>query len=514
MVSVSATQPFVGRQIFDVITSGMYDNPLMIFREYIQNSVDSIDSAIESGKMSTDDSLISIQLNGRDRSIIIEDNGPGLESINAQNVLRNLGCSPKEGTKQRGFRGIGRLGGLAYCDELVFETRAMASKKVSVVSWDRLKFENLASQTDHFVSLADTIEKVSNANIRDAAPDEPASFFRVTLKNVQKFHSDVLMNVKSVYDYLAQVAPVEFDHERFNTSELLISKLNKIADYRCYNIYVNDRKVRRPYSDTFQITESNSDSITGIEFFDFIGMENNIIASGWYAKTSFKASLPSTINIRGIRIRQGNIEIGGEHFLDDKYTERRFGIWQIGEIHIVNNSIKPNARRDGFEQSVNFERFLEQASMLGRHLSSLCRKSSNDRIATIRVESTVQKLEQMFSNPLTYLDEKHYETALTQAQKSLAQIDKAANNGVSDQLKAQYLAMKKNIEKKALKPVYLEQIIDGRKLKKFDNKALLTHIAKIVVDSYSKSSSAEDMLQKIIDPFVKANSIENTASEK
>lgn len=39
MVSEIKKQPIIGRQLFDMTTSGMYDNPLMIFREYVQNSV-------------------------------------------------------------------------------------------------------------------------------------------------------------------------------------------------------------------------------------------------------------------------------------------------------------------------------------------------------------------------------------------------------------------------------------------------------------------------------------------
>src|ERR1043166_4604234 len=103
--------PVIGRQLFDVITSGMYDNPLMIFREYVQNSVDSIDIGIQCDFLTVDNAQIQINLYGFDRTITISDNGPGLPNDSAHTILRSLGCSPKEGTSQRGFRGIGRLGG-------------------------------------------------------------------------------------------------------------------------------------------------------------------------------------------------------------------------------------------------------------------------------------------------------------------------------------------------------------------------------------------------------------------
>jgi molecular chaperone HtpG len=147
VVSEIDHKPIIGRQIFDIVTSGMYDNPLMIYREYIQNSVDSIDLAIEKGLIVQESTRIFISLNGNDRSITIEDNGQGLSNDTAHSILTNIGCSPKEGTGQRGFRGIGRLGGLAYCDELVFETRSLNDELVSVIRWSRDEFDAITTDS-------------------------------------------------------------------------------------------------------------------------------------------------------------------------------------------------------------------------------------------------------------------------------------------------------------------------------------------------------------------------------
>jgi hypothetical protein len=40
----------IGKFILDSLTTGMYDNPLCIFREYIQNSADAIDKAARDEK--------------------------------------------------------------------------------------------------------------------------------------------------------------------------------------------------------------------------------------------------------------------------------------------------------------------------------------------------------------------------------------------------------------------------------------------------------------------------------
>lgn len=42
-------EPVAGKFLLEILTRGMYSNPMHIYREYIQNSSDSIDKAIEAG---------------------------------------------------------------------------------------------------------------------------------------------------------------------------------------------------------------------------------------------------------------------------------------------------------------------------------------------------------------------------------------------------------------------------------------------------------------------------------
>lgn len=498
-------KPIIGRQLFDIVTSGMYDNPLMIYREYIQNSVDSIDLAIANNLIDHAAAQISISLNGQDRSIVIQDNGQGLNNDTAHGILTNLGCSPKEGTNQRGFRGIGRLGGLAYCDELVFETRAAGDDFISVVQWNRKEFDAINGDTRKNITLTEMIQAVADLDYTEPTEETPAHFFRVTLKRVHRFHSDMLMNLKAVMDYLAHSAPVPYNKQTFSHSEAIEAYMSDVDDYRCYEIRVNGKQIFRPYADEVKLSVNSSDYINSIEYIKFTDAYSHIIALGWYAKTQFLATLPSALNVKGIRIRQGNIEVGGEHFLDDKYSEPRFSGWQIGEIHVVGNSLKPNARRDGFEHTPNFERFLEQAHALGRHLSSVCRKSSNARIASARFQSLLLQLEKLVDDPLTYIDADHYREAVEDLQTMLTNAEKiASSTGIPEELARRLNAVKSKMEMLDFKPTLLEHVLDGRKLKSFDRKGLLTHVAKTIIENYSTSKSAEDILQQILADFTKS----------
>ena len=67
----------VGKNILDNLTTGMYSDSKVIYREYIQNACDSINHAIEEGIMDAGSFLIDIYIDGQKRYISIKDNGTG-----------------------------------------------------------------------------------------------------------------------------------------------------------------------------------------------------------------------------------------------------------------------------------------------------------------------------------------------------------------------------------------------------------------------------------------------------
>ena len=68
----------VGKYTLESLTTGMYIDPKVLYREYIQNALDSIDDAIEKKILSTESSKILIQIDKNSKKIIIEDNGSGI----------------------------------------------------------------------------------------------------------------------------------------------------------------------------------------------------------------------------------------------------------------------------------------------------------------------------------------------------------------------------------------------------------------------------------------------------
>ena len=80
----------IGKNVIENLTLGMYENSLMIYREYIQNAADSIDNAINLGilKKGTDKNNINsdtketaqidIYIDQKKRNISIHDNALGI----------------------------------------------------------------------------------------------------------------------------------------------------------------------------------------------------------------------------------------------------------------------------------------------------------------------------------------------------------------------------------------------------------------------------------------------------
>ena len=500
----SRLEPVIGRQVLDIITSGMYDDPLMVYREYIQNAVDSIDLGIEKQILDSDEGEISIDISGSNRSVRIQDNGIGIPNSEAKVVLINLGCSPKEGLNLRGFRGIGRLGGLGYCELLRFETRSRAQEEVSVVEWNRRYLDEELKGARKEATLIETIKKVARGYLRQPRKEDPEHFLRVEMTNVYKFHSDSLMDIKRVVEYLSQVAPVPYNPSKFSFASKLNEQFSRIQDFRTYKICLNGEQVFRPYEDSVMISNDRKDRINNLECFEFLDKKGNPLALGWYAKTNFMASFPSQVTMRGIRVRQGNIEIGDEYFLADMYTERRFATWNIGELHIWNHNLKPNARRDGFEQTDNYERFLEQANALGRHLSTLCRKHSLQRSLNIRLECEIKALERIVNNLKFVIDREHLETIKTKVEESLKRIKPLIERGNGEgELRRRLQAIINKSEKIGESAKYLGDYLDGRSVRHIPKKELMQKVCRAILDEYQGSKSAHELVDKILYSFLK-----------
>ena len=396
----------IGKFTLESLTTGMYNEPETCYREYIQNAVDAIDKAIEEGILKIDDSRIEIIVDDERSFISIKDNGSGIKSDIARKTLLDIGNSTKTHTNNRGFRGIGRLGGLSYCKRLSFCTSALGDNSKTLITFDceRLKTLLIPGNNDEH-TLQSVIEEVTEVNVLDE--QESAHYFIVKMDGVDDI--ETLLNIDIVKDYVCQVAPLPFK-DRFYWGKQINKELkNNGVVIEEYPIFIGSsfedlEQVYKPYKLTLNIAARSGvikDEIFGISFFNVIDESNKPLAFGWYADTDYSGTLADD-RISGIRVRLGNILIGSGKTLSQYFKESRFNGWVMGELYILSDELIPNARRDDFERNDPFMCFEKGIrSTVGSEVSDKIRKASKAR--NNPSQKTINKTEKEISKVETIL---------------------------------------------------------------------------------------------------------------
>ena len=140
----------VGKNFLENLTVAMYENSFAVYREYIQNAADSIDAAIKVGLLNKEDAVIDIAIQYNKRSITVYDNACGISMRDFKKKMTDVADSDKDRNVEKGFRGIGRLAGLGYCDRLIFRTSVKGENKLSTITWNGIKLKNIVNdQSQH-----------------------------------------------------------------------------------------------------------------------------------------------------------------------------------------------------------------------------------------------------------------------------------------------------------------------------------------------------------------------------
>ena len=368
----------IGKDVLELLSSAMYIDPLTIYREYLQNAADAIDEARHTGLLApAEPGRVAIDIDLAARSIRIRDNGIGLSGSTFVRRLTALGASAKRGGSARGFRGVGRLAGLAYAQQLVFRTRAIGEPFVSEMIWDcRALRAALRASSDS--GVAELIHRIVSIDRLDTARF-PNRFFEVELKGVVRLRSDKLMSSRAVADYLAQVAPVPFSGSFPFGAEITAALAPAV---RLCNLNVDisgiDGPIVRPHRDGF-MDDRRYIHLEKPELIRIPDVDGGLAAIVWLLHHPYEGAVPTEASIKGLRLRYGNIQVGDHSVLGDLFPEPRFNSWSIGEVHVIDKRIVPNARRDDFEQNAHYSNLINQLTPIARSIARRCRASSKKR---------------------------------------------------------------------------------------------------------------------------------------
>lgn len=385
---MDSTATIIGKDVIESLTLGMYEDSRFIYREYIQNAADQIDKAVELGFLkSRSEGRIEIDIDKNAGIITIYDNATGIESKNVQAILKNIAQSTKIRGKDKGFRGIGRLGGIGYCDKLIFETSFEGENVKSRLTWDSKELKSIINNRNKKESATEVIDAITSYSSESEKSNE--RYFKVTLENVSNM---ILLDEDGILEYLSMVAPVPYSKGFIYKSQIYehAQKLEVCIDE--YQIYINKRnQVQKTYTTSLyegDITNKKKfDEIHNIEFIDILDSNDRLIAWGWFSISTLKKQIPVINKARGIRLRKGNIQIGLEGAIEKLFKEKRGNLYFFGEVHAISSALIPNARRDYFLENKTLVRLEKELKQLFERLHKLYHFSSEVRNTKKKVDN-------------------------------------------------------------------------------------------------------------------------------
>ena len=391
-------EPIFGKNVIETLSEGMYDNPLFLYREYVQNAADAIDAAVEAGVLENDEGQIQITIDSDKRRVVFHDNGIGIAERDVPAMLANIGNSQKDRLKNKGFRGIGRLGGLGYCRIVRFETSIKGESEKSVLEWDADSLHAILVDQREQIDAGELIKRITTVHTEKANIDE--HFFRVSLIDILET-SDDLLDVEDVRKYLSMVAPVPFDYQRFrfvSDIETFIQE-NRLPKLHEYQVYLNGDEIRKGYA-TPLVIDGGTKTVDVLDVVcRLLNHNGKTVGWYWFCVSRFEGVLPKACWQRCIRLRKSNIQIGEADCLSN-HPKRGQALWKedrgnnyfMGEIHALDERLIPNSRRDYFNQDVACREFEAALAEEFLQLHSLYHKASEIRSLVQTIQRTNDKL--------------------------------------------------------------------------------------------------------------------------
>lgn len=419
----------IGKDVIELLAGAMYADPLTVYREYVQNAADAVDQARAQGLHFAPGPHVVISFDHTERTVRIRDVGVGLAGPDFVRRLTSIGASRKRGANLRGFRGVGRLSGLGYCQELVFRSRIEAGAKVKELRWDSRVLREKLRDPKYEASLAELVKEVATATVAQDDSGCPDRFFEVELRKVVRIKNDLLMNEDEIRRYLSEVAPLPFSPD-FTFGPRIRQWLSAQGVGEPVTVELNDGKgpVYHRAVNEVVVSKVGVTTFSDVECLEIKNTAGDLLAVGWLLDHGYIGAIPRSSRMAGIRLRVRDVQIGDEQILSNLFTEARFAMWAAGELHVVHPRIVPNGRRDDFEHSVSYTELQDELKELSKRVGQLVRGKSDHRMRKRRA-----RLALMYAK--SWLDvaaaTKHHatirEVAANQAESQLKVVDKEAS---------------------------------------------------------------------------------------
>lgn len=386
--------PHFGAFVLETLTIGMYGESRNAIREYIQNGFDSLRDAIATKKLTEGDARIEITLDVVNQTLLISDNGTGLPASIAADTLISIGASKKHFRSDAGFRGIGRLAGIAFCNTLTFTTKHAGEAVETEVKFDAAKLRRMMTP-EHAEQGADastTLMSCVTFDQRDAGTVDE-HYFEVLLSGFENA-PDECHSAQAMRTFIKQVSPLPYDPMFTKAKEIIALSERAHKPIETVNIFFREadgafEQLFKPYTDFYTIKKRVAPLII-----ESVSSPTNKWW-GWIGRTKESGTLKDSDG-RGIRVRVRNISIDGTDLMreifaspkdggDGRVSYARFVDWYVGEIFVDPTAAVPNARRDRFEEDRNWANLRKELATVAVKYGKQAHKTSNDAQVAVPV---------------------------------------------------------------------------------------------------------------------------------
>jgi hypothetical protein len=394
-MSVKVSRHDIGAEIISILTKGMYPDPCDALREYVQNGIDA--------------NAKNIEIKIRGDSIVVEDDGCGMDEDTIKKALR-IGISDKTPNVDVGFRGIGIYSSFHLCDSLHIYSKSKSNSGPHLLSFNFKKMREILQNQqearlrgvlsgDQLIDLQSILEE--HIDLKVLEPSQfPKVGTRVEMINLHRNFIKPLTDFENIVEYLRQVVPLHFNREKFKWAEKIEGKISEIceghkAEFKLINLTLQVgarvEKLYRPYGD---------DCFDGepIEpHFEEIKRLGHFFGVAWGCLNPLRKKINDK-ELRGFLIRKQGFAIGkrinvSRYFIRTTYFDR-----YIGEIIVVHPELLPNAPRTDFEISPLRALFYEALSDVAGRYNAKADEYQEFTKGDEQLDESIEKLKEIEAN--------------------------------------------------------------------------------------------------------------------
>jgi hypothetical protein len=328
----------IGGELLNILSKGLYTNPLDAIREYVQNSIDANADEVE------------IQITGN--SVWILDWGDGMARDELLQA-REFGVSYKSIEENVGFRGIGIYSGFDLCERLVIRTKTHLDDYEHVLEFEFGKMRRFLDSarldpSRPAIPLSDLLSKNIYYRFERSSQANQGSFTIIQLEDLSNSHIHKLSDVKEMTNYILRNLPVRFN-TGFKYADRIENELRRnVPGYKSARIVLRIENNPPVYVEKPNI-EKLEDPVTGF----ITDSKGKRLAFYWACLTSVSEAIssrkPPEADFAGLVYKLKGFTIGDRQHLMRHFTRKQLYTWWTGEIYITNPEIIPTSARDDFE---------------------------------------------------------------------------------------------------------------------------------------------------------------------